>query len=131
MSGISIKGIILGVVAVLVTDVVAGIGLTVALADEGSLKSKEAIAQLTHSEPFLIGSVFFGTLSTVLGGYVAARIAKRSQYANAAVIGVLGVTFGVMLSGGYPFWFNAIAFLLVLPAAIWGGHIAAPRAQEK
>jgi hypothetical protein len=128
MEGISIKGIVIANIVILFADVVAGIGLTLVLGSD-AFKSEEAITALTASTPFLLGSLVLGTLSVVLGGFVAARIAKTKHYANAGVVGAIGIVLGVFLAGESPLWFNAIAFLLIIPAALLGGHLAAPAKQ--
>jgi hypothetical protein len=128
MQGLSIRGIIIAVVVTLIAGGVAGVGLTLALGG-WPLDSEEAMDALTMSTPFLVGSLILGILSTVLGGFVAARIAKTRHYANAAVIGVLGVIFGVFLAGWDPLWVDAIGLLLTIPAALLGGHLAIPAKQ--
>ena len=123
MQGLSIKGIAVATIIVLLADVIAAIALTVALGNG------QPTAALAASTSFLLGSAVFGTLSTVLGGYVAARIAKTRYYANAGVIAGLGILIGVLTAKEYPFWFNVVGFILVLPAALLGGHLAKPRDQ--
>jgi hypothetical protein len=65
----------------------------------------------------------------MLGGYLAARIAKAHHYVNAMVIGVMGIIIGILgaiaAGGEYPLWSFVIGFLLVLPAALLGGRLAA------
>jgi hypothetical protein len=128
VKGIRIKGVVVAAVVVLAVDIVAGIGLTLMLGSR-SLQSEKAVTALTTSTPFLLGSLILGTLSTVQGGFVAARIAKTRHYTNAAVIGAIGIILSVLLAGEYPLWFDAVAFLLVLPAALLGGHLAIPPKQ--
>lgn len=82
---------------------------------------------MTLSTNFLLGSIILGTLSTMVGGYLAARIAKKEPYWNAGAIGVLGIVLGLLLAKDYPLWFNVVGFLLALPAALLGGHLARSR----
>ena len=66
-----------------------------------------------------------GSLSTVAGGYVSARIAKRLPYMNSAAVGVVGLVLGAFLADGtLPLWFNLLGFASVLPMALVGGHLA-------
>jgi len=133
MNRVSFKGIVLAALLVLVLDTIAGIGMMVFMggsALKGGMteqQTNEAIAALTLSTNFLLGSVILGTLATIVGGYVAARIAKKEPYLNAGVIGVLGIVLGVLLAKNYPLWFNVLGFVLVLPAALLGGHLARSR----
>jgi len=135
MIKISIKGVILAIVVVLILDIIAGI---VTGAIFGSLSFKEgmtmqqmneAAVAVTHTTGFLLGIVVFETLSTILGGYIAAQVAKNNYYMNAAVIGVLGILLNALTCTDYPLWFNSSVVLLVLPAALLGGYLARPRVQ--
>lgn len=136
MSKISFKGIVLAALVVLVLDTIAGIVMTVFMGGgflrEGMTEQQttDAIAALTLSTNFLLGSMILGTLATIVGGYVVARIAKREPYLNAGVIGVLGIVLGVILAKNYPLWFNVLGFVLVLPAALLGGHLAKSRTKN-
>ena len=83
MKKVSFKGIILAALLVLVLDTIAGVVMFVSMG--GSFlrsgmteqQMSDAIAALTLSTNFLLGSVMLGTLATIAGGYVAARIAKK------------------------------------------------------
>ena len=135
MIKISIKGVILGIVVALILDIIAafvmGAIVGVSLVKEGMTQQqlKEAVVAVILSTGFLLGSGIFGTLSTILGGYIAARVAKNNYYMNAAVIGVLGIVLNALTGTDYPLWFNSLAVLLILPAALLGGHLARPRVQ--
>ncbi|WP_332776379.1 hypothetical protein [Polaromonas sp.] len=129
MAKVSIKGIIIGTVVMLLLDLVGGIALMIALGGASLYELPQegqgaAIAEFAHSLPYLTGSVIIGLLITVLGGYLAARIAKREAYLNSGMLGVVGVVIGLFLAEGLPLWFNAVAFLLTIPAALLGGHLA-------
>ena len=128
MNKLSLKGILVGIVLVVALDTIAGV---VMMSLMGSLKGGmtqqhigASVSALTHSTSFLLWSAILGTLVTIAGGYVAARVAKRHVYLNAGAIGVLGIVLGVLFSGDYPLWFNVFSFLSVLPAALLGGHFA-------
>ena len=87
--------------------------------------SEEALILVAQRQNFLLWSLFIGTFSTVIGGFIAAKIGKLAPYKNAAVIGVLGVVIGVILGGETPLWFDVTAFLTVIPAALLGGYFVA------
>ena len=132
MNRVSFKGIVLAALVVLVLDTIAGLGMAVFMGDSSLLEgndqqTKDAIEALTLSTNFLLGSVIFGTLATIVGGYVAGRIGKTAPYLNAGIIGVLGIVFGLLLNKDYPLWFNVAGFVSVLPAALLGGHLARSR----
>jgi hypothetical protein len=71
-----------------------------------------------------------GMATTILGGYLAARLAKGFPYYNGLAIGVVGVVFVLILlifSSGGPRWVTIIGTLLTIPAAIYGAHLASKR----
>ena len=73
--------------------------------------------------------LIFSTASTVLGGYLAARLARAVPYFNALAFGVLGLVLSVLTVPDVPTWFKVLGFGLTLPAALLGGHIAKVRMQ--
>ncbi|THF63291.1 hypothetical protein [Pseudothauera rhizosphaerae] len=115
MSGISIKAVLIAAIVVLFADVIAAFGLSFALGQP---------LGVPPNTKFFIGSIVLGTLTTILGGYVAARIAKKRLYVNAGVVGGLGILIGLLPAQDNPLWFNIICFLTVVPAAILGGYLA-------
>jgi hypothetical protein len=125
MNGINIKGTILAIVVMLIADTISG-GVLLLF-----LRNGESVHDLVRTTPFLVGSVILGTLSTALGGYIAARFAKIRPYANAVVIGIVGIFIGIFTIERYPLWFNLVGFITVLPAALLGAHIAASHVRQK
>lgn len=132
MEKVSPKGIVLALALTLALDTIAGLAMMVFMGQSAfqrgmtEQQTSEAIAAVTRGTDFLLGSVILGTLSTLVGGYVAARVAKREPYLNAGAIGVLGIVLGMLMPGNYPLWFDLSGLLLVLPAALLGGHLAKP-----
>ena len=130
MKKISIKGIVLGVIATIGLDTVAGVVLVLIFGGHlfksgiTNQQLEEAMTVVAQGNNFLISSLIIGTLTTVLGGYIAARVARKEVYLNSGIVGLFGIFSGVFLAGGYPIWFNVAAFLTVVPAALTGGHLA-------
>lgn len=130
MKGISLKAIVVAVVAALSLDVIFGIALIVILGGPsfGPEWSDEqfnaALDVLTASQAFLVWSALLGTLSTLVGGYIAARFSESLPYMNAFVFGMLGLILGMLTADGLPLWFNVVGFVSVVPAALLGGHLA-------
>lgn len=83
-----------------------------------------AVQALQQNGRFLLTSLVVGLGFSALGGYVAARTAKHDLYLHAGLVGVAGLLFGLVAGGGGPFWFNVAGFLLVIPAALYGGYLA-------
>lgn len=130
MPGISIKAIILASLAVVGVDIVSGMlltqmfggpGLGSGLSDE---ELRRAYQVLMQDVRYLTLGLVLGTASTVLGGYLAARLARSVPYFNALAFGVLGLLISAIGSGEVPTWFKVAGLLLTLPAALLGGHFA-------
>jgi len=131
---VSIKGVLLGIVTDVGASVAAGMILLPLFAG-GSVSEQmsaedidEVIRQITQDSAFLITNFVVGLSCSALGGYVAARVAKKDVYLNAGLVGLFGVLLGALnLSGEYPIWFNVGGLLLVIPATLFGGEIASRR----
>jgi len=120
MRSISIKGVIFGVLAIFVIDLLSGIYGIILFADG---MSEEALILASQSQNYLLWGLLVGTASTVVGGFIAAKIGKLAPYQNASVIGILGVVIGIILGGENPLWFDVTANLTVIPAALLGGYL--------
>ncbi|MGH8175271.1 MAG: hypothetical protein ACREV5_03290 [Steroidobacter sp.] len=129
MRGISIKAIALATLAVFGVDIVWGMvlagifdGPTLTGSMTGEQKSA-ALAALVGNRGYLSGVLILGTASTVLGGYLTARLARELQYFNALAFGALGVLLGVLTSAGLPLWFRVIGLGFTIPAALFGAYL--------
>lgn len=130
MPSISIRAVILASLAVLGVDIMSsllltqmfgGPGFDSGLSDE---QLRSAYQVLLQDVRYLTLGLILGTASTVLGGYLAARLARTMPYWNALAFGVLGLLISSIGSGDLPTWFKVVALLLTLPAALLGGHLA-------
>ena len=106
----------------LVLAIVGGAGLSVGGA------SPEAIdAIVERSAGFQLLGLAGGLACTALGGYVAARFANHAEYANAFAVGVASLVFGEAMLAiqpqDYPIWLRLLGDVLVIPAALVGGHL--------
>jgi hypothetical protein len=73
-----------------------------------------------------------GTGFTLLGGYVAARIAKEGEVRHALASSVPSLLLGVVLgSGSLPTWCVVVSYVVVPPAAALGGVWARARNRSK
>lgn len=130
MPNISIKAVVLASLAVFGVDILSGIvlinvfggpDLNSGLTDE---QMRAALLVLFQDTRYLTLALIFGTASTVLGGYLAARLARGLPYYNALAFGVIGFVVSALTSGDLPVWFIVMGLGLTLPAALMGGHIA-------
>lgn len=128
------KAIIIAMLLSLALDVVGSIALVSAFgvqltSDMSPEEVNTAVLAVTQTTSFLFASLLYGTATTVFGGYVAARLAPGYPYFNALAVGVIGMVLGLLLADDAPFWFEALAFLVSVPAAVFGGHLALRRNQ--
>lgn len=72
-----------------------------------------------------IGSLVFGLIATMVGGYVTSRKSPDSKFTNATIFGVAGVLIGFLGAGfmAMPLWFNIASAILIIPAALLGAYI--------
>ena len=130
MWGISIKAVVLASLAVIGIDIVSGIvlaavfggpSLSAEMTDE---QLREAAAAMAQQPGYLTAALILGTASTVLGGYLAARLARTVPYFNALAFGVLGAVLGLLTSSELPTWFRVVGLGLTVPAALVGAYLA-------
>lgn len=105
-----------------VLSVVAGVSLAA-----GGASPEDAAALVDRSAGWLAVGMLAGLCCTALGGYVAARFANHAEYANAFAVGVASLVFGeavlIAFSQDLPLWLRLAGDLLVVPAALLGGHL--------
>jgi hypothetical protein len=130
MWGISIKAVVLASLAVIGIDIVSGIvlaavfggpSLSAEMTDE---QLREAAAAMVQQPGYLTAALILGTASTVLGGYLAARLARTVPYFNALAFGVLGAVLGLLTSSELPTWFRVVGLGVTVPAALVGAYFA-------
>jgi peptidoglycan/LPS O-acetylase OafA/YrhL len=77
--------------------------------------------------PIMLGSIAFGMVFALIGGYVAARLARRRPLAHgAAVAAVLALGAAISLFGTIgkaAVWSQTAALALMAPCAVAGGWL--------
>jgi drug/metabolite transporter (DMT)-like permease len=126
MSSIDIRAILLATLAVFGIDYISRIVLVAVFGDpivDGSDEElKAAAAALLRNTGFLRGALVLGTASTVVGGFLVARIARSIPYFNALAYGLLGVLLSLLWTGESPTWFRVLGIGLTVPAALLGAY---------
>lgn len=73
-----------------------------------------------------------GSMSTCLGGYVAARMAKGFPLRHAFAVGMASLLTGlvptVLVPDAQPLWTSVAGLVVAIPAALLGGAMSAARA---
>lgn len=73
----------------------------------------------------LLLELIVGLGCTVLGGYVAGRMAGRAEVLQGVLVAALGMIVALIFwEGGTPVWLNIAGFAGMLPAGMGGGYLA-------
>jgi hypothetical protein len=126
LKSVDIKALAIAIVATLSLDLLLTVALTSAVLGPKAafdLQAADADALLAN-QTFLFWSLVLGTLSTVVGGFLAARFARALPYYHSLIYGIFGLVFSVLTSEGLPRWYNAVGFTVLIPAALVGGYLA-------
>jgi CBS domain containing-hemolysin-like protein len=128
MNGIDIRAILLATLAVFGIDFLSSIALFAVFGDQAANGSEEqvraAVEALSRNPAYLRTALVLGTASTVVGGFLVARIARRIPYFNALAYGVLGAVLSTLTTGDLPMWFRVVGIGLTVPAALLGAYFA-------
>ena len=80
-----------------------------------------------ESVPVLLFAASYSLLFSVLGGYVTALIARRSEVKHAFILGVLQLLMGIMATIKFwdtaPAWYHVTFLALLIPANLLGGQL--------
>lgn len=121
-----------------VAAVVAGLVLTTAasyaldaLVMAGGYMAKDGVLPQSGAAGLVAFVLFYRTLCSVAGCYVAARLARRRPVTHALILGGLGALAGIAgaltLGDQAPAWYGWGLVVLALPAALVGGLLARGR----
>ena len=123
---IDIRAIVLSTLAVFGIDFVTGVVLFSVFTDLAANASDEqvraAAVALANDRAYLRAALILGTASTVVGGYLVARIARRIPYFNALGYGVLGMVLSTLMTGELPIWFRIVGIGVTVPASLLGAY---------
>jgi len=123
---IKLKAVIVGAIVDNVGTMVVMLFLMTALASQG-ISQDEVIARM-KSQSGLLLNLILGLGCTFLGGYVAGRMARRSEVLHGALVAGIGMVLALIWrESGLPPWYDIIGFAGMLPAGMFGGHIARQR----
>jgi hypothetical protein len=85
---------------------------------------EEVARQLTQGTAYVPWMMLFGTVTTVGGGYLAARLARRIPYYHGLAMGILGILFILVTWNSELGWMNFLGLLVTIPASLYGAHLA-------
>lgn len=128
--------IIVGISVDILASFVSILGLFIAMmaaTGTGGMPTEEEMAGWLINPGFLIAEFVLSLLPTVLGGFLAGRIAKREHVRHATWVGVVVlIVFGIltfipMEGATEPLWFDLLTLAATVPAAMAGGRLSIPR----
>jgi hypothetical protein len=132
--GSPVKAVLAGAAVDIVGSLVIGAILSViygaSLAVSGA--SVEEIAAASSEVPvdswLFISGILVGCAFSVLGGYVCARIAKRSEYGLGCIVGAISALFGLLFAlGHYPLFVNLGLGLATFASVLLGARLGYAR----
>jgi uncharacterized membrane protein YfcA len=141
VGAVSFKGVIIGGIVDVVASVVLGLPFaiyTVSRLDLSVIPKNQVGTTVTaaiHANvPLYVGQLLVGLACSVLGGYVAAWLAKRHELLNGALSSFLCVILGVyVLASGQdsnPHWLQACLLAASPALALVGGDLMRRQRQE-
>jgi CBS domain containing-hemolysin-like protein len=133
MRGIDIKAIVLATLAVFGIDFASSLALVAVfgepLVNATDEQSEAAMRALAQNPSYLKAAIVLGTASSIVGGYLVARLAANLPYFNALAFGLLSTLLGALLSVELPAWSRIIGLSLTIPAALLGAYISKRQGQ--
>jgi hypothetical protein len=136
--GLSGTAILLGTFIDIVATEIAGTLLILwfapTLPTQDPEQVRKLLGDLAMSTSYVAASIAVGALGTVLGAFIGARRAGQLHVRHGGWIAVASTALGALLmlleppsrdATEFPFWAQVAAWLLILPAGMTGGALAA------
>ncbi len=136
--GLSASAILLGAFVDIAATTIALTALVLWLApdvtSQDQAASRKALEECYASPIYVTANVVLGALGTVVGAFAGARRAGRLHVRHGGWIAVASTAIGFLLTllsappqvdAANPLWVEALTWLLILPAGMSGGALAA------
>jgi putative membrane protein (TIGR04086 family) len=133
-SGIRVRPVIVGaVVDYVATHILIVLYLFASLGKDGGVSEEaleEALRDAVTSQDGLFTLLLIGALGTILGGYIAGRIAKTEEVKHGALVGAVSLILAALQAGAsgaeslVPYWYQLSGYLLAIPVGALGGYLA-------
>ena len=132
MRQISPKAVIVGSLfdvigtQLLLLVLVVAIGIPMLTGSGRQVDAAQTRAALENSSLFQVGGWLIGSLMSILAGYIAAAIAKRSELLNGALSSVLCCAFGLyalLSASGHSPWTAVLGMVLSPLLGMFGGYL--------
>jgi hypothetical protein len=100
--------------------------LATALVSTG-LSEDEVMSRMKSTSGLFLGLII-GLGFTMLGGYIAGRTARSAERMHGALVAVIGMVLALIFrESGVPALLDIAGFAGMLPAGLFGGHLAQKR----
>ena len=129
LSDIKFKAVIVGAIVDNAGTLFFMTLLAAALVSRG-LSEDEVMSRMKSESGLLLGLII-GLGNTVLGAYIAGRMARNAERVHGALVAVIGMVVALIFrESGVPAWFDIAGFAAMLPAGLFGGHLAQKRRER-
>ncbi|WNR42539.1 hypothetical protein [Paenibacillus roseipurpureus] len=88
---------------------------------------EQDVSAIYSNVALMLFLLIVGLFWTFLGSYLTAKVAKRAELFNAAIIGVIGAGIGfdsILTNDVIPVWYEWVGFIAIIPVALLGGYLA-------
>ena len=135
LKNLNVKAVVIGLAVDMLGTMVGSLiigsiwGLSYAASPGGGTPPdpEEIAKHLQTSVPFLAASLILGLCLVMVGGFVAAHLARPAELPNALALGFLSLILaGVMVviaPDAGPDWYAATGIILTVPLALLGGYL--------
>lgn len=96
---------------------------------------EKALMEMMSSQEGILTLLAIGALCTVLGGYIAGRLAKGEEVKHGALVGTVSLIIGILQTAAagqespVSNWYELLGYILAIPAGALGGSFAEGKAK--
>ncbi|WP_286830775.1 MULTISPECIES: hypothetical protein [Kordiimonas] len=122
MKKVSIKAIVVGLLALLVLDSAGELLLVFTMS--GGLDG-DAIIAVKQTSAFLVWRSLVTIITLAVAGYFTAALSRGNSYVNAGIVGGIAILLTVLAiaSVDMPLWYSVIALVSQLPFTLLGAYL--------
>jgi len=126
-----VVGCLVDILSSTVVGLAYGMVVGIVLVVQGA-RVERMLQLISDSMAVMLGGLLIGACGSILGGYVAAWMARQRELRHALATGIASLTIGIAMLSlqslspipvTQPRWFTIIAFVLTVPAATFGGWL--------
>ena len=126
MKRIRVVALIAGLATDLIGTIIVSAAVTfafVALRGASGQRPEAILRTLANDPLFLVIGYVGGIAFTLLGAYITARMSRPHSVFNTLVFGVISTLLIVFFASMYPFWYNVLCVLTIIPVSLIPGYL--------